>query len=556
MPPSVLGDGAGALGMAFGIACALVDARATGRGRVVDAAIVDIVAMLGTLVHWIRANGQIDGAQPSPFHDSPFYDVYVCADGGFISLGAIEPPFYALLLSKLGLADVNPADQYDTAAWPALKERIAALIRTQPQAHWCALLEGSDACFAPVLSLAEAVRHPHNAARGIYQTTSSAPSKRPRPHGSRHSTQPPPRRQRNDCYHPHRPRPPVHPGNDRQLNTTTLIRHAARTHGDQEIVYRTPDGGWDRYTYADCYARVCRSANALRSLGVEPGDRVGILDWNSRRHFELYWSIPGLGAVMLQMNLRLGAEDLGYVVGHSQVSYVCVDESLLPIAESVAANSPQIKGWIVMTDKPLDQIKTTLKPLLHYEDLLAAADPRIDWPEIDETSAYSACYTTGTTGRPKGVYYSHRCIYLHSTGMATNLGMTLSDCVMLITPMFHGQCWGLPQAATLLGDKIVLPGRYAAEDTKPLVDAMIAEGVTVTNGAPAIFQPMLQYIETMPVAGLQQHAHAVRRLRAAAVDDDRFLQTHRCRGGPRLRCHRSHDAGDHEPPQVHASRSA
>ena len=152
-----------------------------------------------------------------------------------------------------------------------------------------------------------------------------------------------------------------------------------------------------------------------------------------------------------------------------------------------------------MTDKPLDQIKTTLKPLLHYEDLLAAADPRIDWPEIDETSAYSACYTTGTTGRPKGVYYSHRCIYLHSTGMATNLGMTLSDCVMLITPMFHGQCWGLPQAATLLGDKIVLPGRYAAEDTKPLVDAMIAEGVTVTNGAPAIFQPMLQYIETMPV---------------------------------------------------------
>ena len=172
VPPSVLGDGAGALGMAFGIACALVDARATGRGRVVDAAIVDIVAMLGTLVHWIRANGQIDGAQPSPFHDSPFYDVYVCADGGFISLGAIEPPFYALLLSKLGLADVNPADQYDTAAWPALKERIAALIRTQPQAHWCALLEGSDACFAPVLSLAEAVRHPHNAARGIYQTTS------------------------------------------------------------------------------------------------------------------------------------------------------------------------------------------------------------------------------------------------------------------------------------------------------------------------------------------------------------------------------------------------
>ncbi|MDO8770304.1 MAG: CaiB/BaiF CoA-transferase family protein [Burkholderiaceae bacterium] len=173
VPPTVLGDAAGALGLAFGVACALVDARATGRGRVVDAAIVDIVAMLGTLVHWIRANGQIDGAQPSPFHDSPFYDVYACADGGFISLAAVEPTFHALLLSKLGLTDVDPADQYDTATWPALKQRIAALIRSLPQAHWSELLEGSDACFAPVLSLAEAVRHPHNTARGIYQSTPS-----------------------------------------------------------------------------------------------------------------------------------------------------------------------------------------------------------------------------------------------------------------------------------------------------------------------------------------------------------------------------------------------
>ena len=288
-------------------------------------------------------------------------------------------------------------------------------------------------------------------------------------------------------------------GDMRQLNTTTLIRHAARTYPEQEIVYRTPSGGWERYTYADCYERVCRAAKALRALGVAPGNRVGVLDWNSRRHFELYWAIPGLGAVMLQMNLRLGHEDLGYVVGHSNLSYVCVDESLLPVAEAIAAHAPQIKGWIVMSDKPLDRIKTRLAPLLHYEDLLAAADAKIDWPEIEESSAYSACYTTGTTGRPKGVYYSHRAIYLHATVMATNLGMTLDDCAMFITPMFHGQCWGLPQAAALMANKIVLPGRYAAEDTQPLTDAMIDEGVTITNGAPAIFQPMLQYIETLPV---------------------------------------------------------
>ena len=173
VPPSVLGDATGALGLAFGVACALVDSRATGQGRVVDAAIVDIVAMLGTLVHWIRAKWQIDGPQPIPFHDSPFYDGYACADGGFITLAAVEPAFHALLLSKLGLTDVNPAEQYETAKWPALKERIVALIRSRPRAHWCELLEGSDACFAPVLSLAESVRHPHNAARGIYQSTPS-----------------------------------------------------------------------------------------------------------------------------------------------------------------------------------------------------------------------------------------------------------------------------------------------------------------------------------------------------------------------------------------------
>lgn len=173
VPPTVIGDAAGALGMAFGVACALVDARASGHGRVVDAAIVDIVAMLGTLVQWIRANGQIDSARPSPFHDSPFYDVYACADGGFISLAAVEPEFYAQLLSKLGLEDVNSTEQYNQAQWPALKERIATLIGSQSRAHWCDLIEGTDACFAPVLSLAEALRHPHNAARRIYQSTST-----------------------------------------------------------------------------------------------------------------------------------------------------------------------------------------------------------------------------------------------------------------------------------------------------------------------------------------------------------------------------------------------
>jgi len=170
VPPTVVGDASGALGLAFGIVCALLDARSSGQGRIVDGAIVDVLAMLGTLVQWVRSAGQIDGPQPSPFHDSPFYDVFTCADGGQITLGALEPQFYALLLQKLGLDDVDPKAQYDTQAWPELKAHIAAVIASQPRAHWCARLEGSDVCFAPVLSLAEAAAHPHNVQRGLYRT--------------------------------------------------------------------------------------------------------------------------------------------------------------------------------------------------------------------------------------------------------------------------------------------------------------------------------------------------------------------------------------------------
>lgn len=171
VPPTVVGDASGALGLAFGITSALLAVRAGGPGRVVDAAIVDIVAMLGALAQWIRAGGQLDNsAEPSPFHDSPFYDSYACADGGFITLAPIEPQFYAQLLQRLGLHDIDPRAQYDKSSWPALKARIAALILSQPRAHWCALLEGSDVCFAPVLRPAEAAQHPHNQARNTYRT--------------------------------------------------------------------------------------------------------------------------------------------------------------------------------------------------------------------------------------------------------------------------------------------------------------------------------------------------------------------------------------------------
>ena len=167
-PPTVLGDGGGALGLAFGVVAAIFAAGRSGKGCVIDCSIIDMAASLGGIALSARAAGMLDAASPSPFHDSPFYDVYACADGHYVSVGALEPQFYALMLDKLGLADVDPKAQYDRAAWPALKARVRALFLSQPSAHWRALLEGCDACFAPVLSLAEAAAHPHNGARDLY----------------------------------------------------------------------------------------------------------------------------------------------------------------------------------------------------------------------------------------------------------------------------------------------------------------------------------------------------------------------------------------------------
>src|SRR5271166_5812199 len=168
-PPTVLGDAGGALGLAFGVMSGVFAAGRTGKGCVIDAAMVDVVASLSGIALWARSVGMVDAKRPSIFHDSPFYDAYICADGRYVTIGALEPQFYALLLEKLGLADVDPKAQYDMDEWPALKARFRELFMSRSSAEWRALLEGSDVCFAPVLTLAEAARHPHNATRGIYR---------------------------------------------------------------------------------------------------------------------------------------------------------------------------------------------------------------------------------------------------------------------------------------------------------------------------------------------------------------------------------------------------
>jgi len=168
VPPTVVGDATGALGLAFGLVSGCLQAQRTGQGCVVDAAIVDVLAMLGGLALLARDQGMLDGKLPSVFHDSPFYDTYACADGGHITVAAMEPPFYAMLLRRLGLDDVDLTQQYDARTWPALRQRLQALFKSQPRQHWDELLLGTDACYAPVLSLDEAAAHPHNRARGTF----------------------------------------------------------------------------------------------------------------------------------------------------------------------------------------------------------------------------------------------------------------------------------------------------------------------------------------------------------------------------------------------------
>jgi fatty-acyl-CoA synthase len=284
---------------------------------------------------------------------------------------------------------------------------------------------------------------------------------------------------------------------DYPLNVHNILKHADRTFGRQQIVSKRHDGTFHRYTYHDAFGRVQQLANALKRLGVEVGDRVGVLAWNTYENYEIYFGVPGTGAVMLLLNLRLTPPDLAWIINHAEAKFLICDETLLPFAQAVAPQCPSLKGFIVITQKNIKDVQTTVSPLYKYDDLLAAEKPEFDFPLMEETSAYAACYTTGTTGRPKGVYYSHRDVYLHSFCIACNAQISVTDTFLQLVPMFHALGWGLPQAATLVGGKIVFPGMYNLDRLGELADIMVQEGVNVSAGAPAIFLPMLEHIRKM-----------------------------------------------------------
>ena len=236
---------------------------------------------------------------------------------------------------------------------------------------------------------------------------------------------------------------PATSGDDYQLNVSTIIKYANKTFPEVEIVSRKTDGTLYRYNYGRAYERIQKLANALVKLGVNPGDRVGVMEWNTYRHFELYFAISGIGASLLQMNPRLSSVDLSYVVNHSEAKFVFVGETLVPLIEAIHDKIDTVKGYIIITDQELDKIDTQLTPVSSYESLLSKEKPKFKWPMIKESSAYSSCYTSGTTGKPKGVYYSHRNIYLHTMVMAMSMRLGLNDVIMQTVPMFHGQGWGV-----------------------------------------------------------------------------------------------------------------
>jgi len=279
------------------------------------------------------------------------------------------------------------------------------------------------------------------------------------------------------------------------LLISTLLTHAERHHGEQQIVSRRVEGDIHRTTYRELAARSRRMANAIAAMGVKFGDRVATLAWNGYRHMELYYAVSGSGAVLHTLNPRLHPDQVVWIADHAEDQVLFFDLTFLPLIEAIASRVKTIKKFVAMTDRAHMPATSKVPGLLCYEELIEDASDAFTWPDFDENTASSLCYTSGTTGNPKGALYSHRSTMLHTYAAALPdaLNCSARDTILPVVPMFHVNAWGLPYAACMVGAKLVFPGPHL--DGKSLHELFETERVTVSAGVPTVWQGLLAHVE-------------------------------------------------------------